>query len=307
MKYFILCCLMVFVLAQTDYTISQEAAPTKEKQTGLLISGESIPSLPEEFQSLQWFLYKTDNFEVLSLNTHRQQALDILDRAESLKTWGYKRWGLKDIPYQKKCMIMCIPTQDQFKKWLRQDDIEPKEADSVNLDGSPRKVYSIWIAGEQGFLTNSLPEKIGKVNLMNLEDSKKNRVKFSEWAIAGMSFLNNDVATIKKRLATLNTDKPISSKEIFESKGGEQYELKAAAMCLLLRKQHGGGKKFVEFLNLAAVPNGSVQQALGVYGFQDYDHFDLSYNSYIRNLVYDLKNNKTPNMGVTWFVPKKRK
>ena len=83
----------------------------------------------------------------------------------------------------------------------------------------------------------------------------------------------------------------------------EEFRTQAAAMCLLLRKQRQGGQKFVKFLN-ATVSSDPIT-GLKIYGFKGYGHLDISYKAYVHNLSYDISVGRTPNMGLTWFVPKK--
>ena len=260
------------------------AAPVETTYTG------PVPKLSEDLKDLQWYRYTTKNFEILSID--REQGVWLSEYLEKLKTWTQKRWGLTDIPYGKQCMVICVPQQEIFSKWFRQRDIVPAEVETKNVDGSPRQVYVIWISGDTGFLTNSLPEKFGLVNLINYE-STFSGVKLPQWMHTGMSALNNDVKSVRTLLGSLDQNKTYDIRSI-DNKG------QAAAVCLFLKKQHDGSARFVKFMEVCS--KSSLEQAIRVYGWTGYNDFNRSLNAYVRALVYDIRVGKTPDMGITWFL-----
>ena len=267
-----------------------------------------VPGLPDEFKGLQWHRCVSKDFEVLSID--KAQGTQLIEYLDKLKTWTERRWGLADIPYNKQCMVICVPHQTEFEKWFRQHDIEPVEAQTKNVDGTPRQVYAIWIAGEPGFLTNKLPEKVGLVNLMNYETTFP-VVKVPHWMHVGMSVLNNDVRSIRRLIETLDPDRIYDARFLFDpgnskSLRPEEYKAYAAAACLLLRKQHNGAAQFTKFMEVHS--KGNAEQSLKiVYGWQDYTDFNRSFNNYTRALSYDIRINRTPDMGLTWFLPEPSK
>lgn len=270
-----------------------------------VVDSTSVPGLPEEYRDFKWYRFETENFEILSIDW--KQGAAIKKDVEELRQWTQRRWGLKDVRYTRKCMILCVPSQDIYKKWFRRDDVDPKIAKSKNRDGSGRDVYGIWIAGEPGFMINRLPEKVGWVNLLNYESSFN--IKLPHWLHVGMSVLNNDVNTIRRIIGSLDPNGTYSSRDVFQKTvpsglDSRQYRARAAALCLLLRKQQFGGSKFVEFMSTIN-RSGNVEQALSVYGWRSGQDFDRSYNVYVRNLSYDIGIRRTPHMGLTWFVLKK--
>ncbi len=268
--------------------------------------------LPPEYQNYRWYRFTTQNFEILSIDKHAGQQAQ--RKVERLRSWVYERWGLQDIPFRmpgnkdgRRCLIICVPDAQTYKKWFRRTDVDPKISKSKNLDGSEREVYAIWIATEGNWLTGVLPEKIGRVCLLHYE--KVFQVKFGRWAHVGMSALNNDVRTIRSMFSELNTDDYLSSQEIFTQQSQRPgttdrvFRRNAAALCLLLRKQQGGDARFNEFLETYSSTE-NANQALAVYGWRGFTHFNKSYGAYVKNLAYDIRHDRTPDMGLVWFVPK---
>jgi len=294
----------VFILGGIIAMSTSLSASAQHKVTYTRIDSTSVPGMPEEYKDLRWYLFETDNFEILSIDLNH--GIAIQKDVEALRLWTQRRWGFENTPYAKKCMVLCVPSQEIYRKWFRRDDIAPKVAKSKNKDGSDREVYGIWIVGEKGFLTNRLPEKIGRVNLLNHELALN--VKFPEWLHIGMSVLNNDVNSLRTTIGSLDPNGSYLGKDVFDNstldKSGSQYRARAAALCLLLRKQQNPNVKFAAFLLFISKVN-DPSQALAVYGWRDMAAFDLSYNNYVRNLSFDISKGRTPNMGLTWFPPKK--
>jgi len=300
--------ILVFAILLATVANAEEIAPTPYPVSYSIVDSVAVPGIPEEYKHFRWHRFETPNFEVLAINRH--QAIGLLNRCEPLKTWAQRRWGLQDVVYNRKCMVLCVPTQEIFKKWFRRPDVDPKVAKSKNVDGSDREVYAIWLAGEQGYLENKLPEKIGRVNLLNYEATYN--ISIGHWAHVGMSALNNHVNEVRRLLGSLDPKDSYKSKAVFKQTtqrvmgrlNNQEYRARAAVLCLMLRKQQYGGEKFIWFLSTMA-SSGPDQALATVYGWQGCAGFDVSYTRYVQNLVYDIRVGRTPNMGLTWFVPKK--
>jgi hypothetical protein len=262
----------------------------------------AVPGLPDEYKGLHWYRFVTKNFEILSID--RTQGVWQAQYVEPLKSWTQKRWGLANIPYDKKCLIICVPQQQLFEKWFRQKQIEPLPTQTKDIDGTARQVYAVWIAADPGFLTTKLPEQVGLVNLMNYENAFT--VHLPKWMHVGMAALNNDPQAIRSMIGALDPNKSYDAKLVFEDANAKaltpaDYRAQAAAACLLLRKQHEGATQFVKYLE--ANNKSNSEQALAVYGWHGYGDFNRHFSAYVRNLAYDIRANRTPDMGLTWFLP----
>lgn len=301
----------VFSLISLANVFGEEVVPYKVNYS--MVSSYMVPNIPQEYRHLRWHRFETPNFEILSIN--QEQGVELLNHCEPLKSWVQNRWGFPESDYiveidgkrqQTKCMVICIPNKKIFEKWYRQSYIDPKLSVSKNLDGSDRWVYATWIAGEDGFLKNVLPGKIGWVNLLNYEE--KNNVNLPYWAIVGMSELDNDVDQIRKLIVKLKDSPPVDPEDLFSERegfvGDKNYRAKVACVCLLLRRQKDGRKRFVTFL-LDSLSMGEEKALSKNYGWSDYGHFEKTLNDYIKKLSYDISVGRTPDMGLTWFVPRK--
>lgn len=266
-----------------------------------LIASAEAPAVPDKYKDAKWLLYETPNFEIVALNS--EHAMQVQNYAEDLKSWIYNRWGLHDIPFDKKCMIVCVPSQEMFVEFFRKPDVDPKVATSKNPDGSDRQVYGIWIAAssDNRWLTASLPEKLGRVCLLNYESTYK--LKFENWFYVGSSALNNDPGAILTVLAgqpqNIGIDQLFSSEPTASS---EAYRYHAMVLCLMLRKEFGIAKLKQFLLSSNKDLNTRFRE---VYGFADAASFGISYNAYVKNLHHDIHNNRTPVTYLTWFFIRK--
>lgn len=276
----------------------------------MMIGARAAAQVPEKYKDLRWYAAETPNFEIRAMK--KSHAILLKDRVEQLKTWVQERWGLRDVPFNKKCMIMCAANEEQFREWWKHD-ADPKEAISKDRNNNDRHVYAIWIAPDDdgAWLRNTLPEKVGRVCLINYESVHGTEI--SAWAQVGMSALNNDVNTIarllqgidvKNGLLGANTILSVTKKEYAEKSVAAKLEFKqqAVAFTLFMRKEFGI-HKFLAFVDSGSGSQRAVRQ---IYGFETADQFESAYYTYIQNLVHDLRSGATPASYLTWgFVRKK--
>lgn len=260
--------------------------------------------VPDPYKNMQWHRKQTQNFEIVAIDAAHAQQLSVY--VENLKTWIYKRWGLNNVPFDKPCMIICVPSQAIFSEFFRKDSIEPHIANSKNFDGADRSVYGIWIAADTSgrWLTASLPEKIGRVCMMNYESTY--RIGLGLWLQVGSATLNNDVGVIRSVLSRASST-TLSAEQLFaetqasyDAKTPEQkmeFRRCSTALCLLLRKEFGE-QRFHSFLSQTAAQG---SPAIQVYGFTSLSQLNASYIAYVNNLSYDLQQGVTPNSYLTWF------
>lgn len=298
--------LMALLASACQISTAAEPATKVHKVKYSLVKASliQIPGLPDEYKDLQWHLYETQNFEALAID--QSQAMAIAERCEELKTWTQERWGFQDTSYNKKCMILCVPNDELFKKWFRRSHIAPKVAKSKTPEGTDRDVYAIWMSGGDRFVSKKLPELITRVNMLNHESVHK--VKLPCWAQVGMSALNNDITSLRELLANQGKGVTVGElfKQEFDSSGNVEdadFRANAAAFCLMMRKSSGHAN-FNKFMSAAMA--GDSAQALGVYGQNiNVPTVEVLFASYRQTLARDLQSGRVPNMGLTWFTPKK--
>jgi len=301
------------LLFTSSIAVCQDATPPHAVSYSV-VNSDKVPDLPDEYKHFQWHQFETANFEILAIN--HSQGLELLSRCEPLKTWCQRRWGLPDIPYQKKCMVLCVPTQEIFLRWFRQPDVDPRASKSKNADGSGREVYAIWIAGKSGYLTNVLPENQRYAHNLSdyfAFDDKKlidaiievkdatnynacNGNPYLPWNFSCRIVDYDQVARVIKSYMKLITSSDLP--EYNDTLSPDQEKLISE-----VSKSSGIIK---EAVSLSETTIHKPEDALReIYGWSDYRDFDESYGEYVRNLAYDIRTGRTPDMGMTWFVPKK--
>lgn len=262
--------------------------------------------LPPEIASWKWNLTVTENFEILTLN--KEQGAIIASKVEEIRSWTYKRWLLPDLQFRIKCMVICFPSNEISQNLFRSTDLVPKLGKSKDENGVDRDVYGVWwVADNANSSSGNLSEKIARVCLLNFEDVY--HVKFNQIEHVGMAVLNNNPSAIKAMLGKLDPNANYTLQNLIDesnkSPNSESFKATAAAFCLLLKKQQNSNELFLPFLR-ESNPE-SLDRALAVFKFNSIERFDLVFNSYVRNLLYDLRTNSVPDMAVTWFVVPKDK
>lgn len=263
-------------------------------------------TLPEEFKDLQWNRYVTKNFEILSID--EKQGLHLHKNLEKVKTWIYHHWGMKDITFKRKCMVICTPTDEMFKKFFRKEDVSPKYND---------KVSAVWVSldsNKGNWLKTIVSEKITHICLYEFRDAYD--IKLRPWMVYGMSVLNTDPSYASGIISKNNfvsrngtyINGGMSTKQIFETtfediesedqeyKG--KFKAQSAVLTLFLKKELTGGReKFKKFVVVENYKEGLRK----VYEFRDLGDFESKYRRYLFNLVYDINRNRTPRSYFTWY------
>lgn len=267
----------------------------------------AVPTLSEKYRDARFHYHKTQNFEIVSIDPAVPHQVE--EYAEELKTWVAERWGLHDIGFTKPCMLVCFPSQEMFKDCLKVDYKEPKISIAKGLDGQDREVITIWVVADpQGqWLRTALPEKIGRAVMINYEQAYG--LKLPVWVHLGTSFLNNDLAYVRTNLSGLNPSTNYDVNDLFNltaeefakksAQDNHSIKLRAACCCLLIRKELGE-KAFTNLLSAAS--KGDSAAGVKSMGYNSTIQFSQSFNSFCRNLAYDLRSNRTPKLYLTWFV-----
>lgn len=268
------------------------------------LSGTQQPPPPivdPEIKDLQWNRYETANFEILSID--KTQGDYLVTNIEQLKSWICLRWGFKDVNFNSKCRVVCIPTKALFVKLFGSQDscyrVDDKQA-------------VVWLSLEDShWKTSIVPKLLTEICLQNIE--RQTGRKFPLWVHSGTAMLDIDLPQIRQNLGNINyiytKDLKVSwSKEIFtmtpdtlnkqNSVVKVWFDPECAALCLMLVKEFGL-QKFNQFI-ASSDPEIALQT---VYGFKSYDDFNLNFKKYMYNLSCDIigQGQKIPpNVYFTW-------
>ncbi len=136
----------------------------------------------------------------------------------------------------------------------------------------------------------------------------KNNIKIGWWFKKGSAALNATLPEIKTLLVDLNSllkkDEPIFvSEKIFAMTEAEyllqsnddrkRFDMQSMALCLMLRKEFGE-VKLQGFLRLSN-SNQTKDLLKLIYGFNDFNHFDKQYLSFMHDLSSEVVVNHVPN------------
>lgn len=239
--------------------------------------------VPEKYKDLKWHYRETKNFEILALSEKDANTLE--EKAEKAKRWIQGRWQLSLLPFNKRCMIVCVNSDELFRDFFHSDDVIPKITKSKNEDNQDREVYCIWISSEkEDWLYSILPGKIGYICALDCEHP------LPMWAVVGMSELCNDTNSIGKVLREKPPEIDIFSVKEYEKDKQKEMRYYSVCLCLMLKKEFGI-KGFNRF----------IKDGYQGIDFRSLQQFKNSYYTYCKNLTYDINHSKTPKSYFTWF------
>lgn len=256
------------------------------------------PKADESISSLKWNRYTTKNFTILSIDDKQGKWLE--ENLESIKKWCLSRWGFENIDFNKECRIFVVPNKEMLKTLF--NIVEPKV--EIRKKNDELDLSVVWLSLDSN-PANVIPTFITHVCLQNLQE--KYKVKFDLWFERGISELNNTIFEAKDDLKgiaknIIENNPMFTSEKLFNLKAEDFYKLseskqqmfdnQSLALVLMLRKEFGETKlhNFVK-----TVPEQGYQTMLNkIYGFKNYDHFDKSYFTYLKDISNEIIKNKVP-------------
>lgn len=247
-----------------------------------------------------WNRWTTQNFVVCSLSN--AQAKYLHDHLEEIKTWLFQRWGFYDINFKSECKLICVDDAELYKKLFKLDNssVEIRR----NADGTIKETVIFLLLNDAP--SRTVPMALTEVCLAEFEQEYK--VKFGWWAHRGIAVLNGTLNNVRRNIegqvAVLAKQEPTfysrtlfeTTEEVYKTFDVEKkamYDRVAMMMCLMLKKEFGT-TKFQEMMRDTSVgktPESAIQTVLQ---FKGYDDFDLSFKRYMKDLVEDVANKKTP-------------
>lgn len=247
-----------------------------------------------------WNRWTTRNFVVCSLSDKHAKYLH--DNLETIKTWLFQRWGFYDVDFKSECKLICVSDAELFKKLFQLDSssVEIRR----NADGSIKESVIFLLLNDSPAKT--VPMALTEVCLAEFEQAYS--VKFGWWIHRGMAVLNGTVSNIKKNISVqmivINSEDPIFlSKSLFETteetyktfdlERREMFDRVAMMFCLMLKKEFGV-LKYQKIMEGTAIGKNPEEALQAILGFKNYEDFNQSFERYIKDLVEDIANEKTP-------------
>lgn len=261
-----------------------------------MVSGVSVAQTPDIIKGKVWNRWTSNNFVIHAIAD--DQGRYLRENIEDIKKWILTRWGLPNTDFDVEVRLWCVDNRRLFEALypnLKNSRVEVREKDDkittieafLLLDDIPSKV---------------LPEPLTEICIAIY--AEKNNLNFGWWVYRGMSLLNGSESQIRSRLKDLS-EKVLSNSSVFLSKTlftttkeeytklteheKKMFDDESMVLCLLLRKEFGESR-VIEFLS----KNDPEDGLRAVYGFRGYKHFDKSFYGYMRDLVKDVIDGKTP-------------
>jgi alpha-galactosidase/6-phospho-beta-glucosidase family protein len=247
-----------------------------------------------------WNRWTTPNFVVCSLSDSHAKYLH--DNLETIKTWLFQRWGLYDIDFKSECKLICVNDAELYKKLfqLETSSVEIRR----NADGTIKESIIFLLLNDSPAKT--VPMALTEVCLAEFE--QRYEVKFGWWIHRGMAVLNGTVSNIKKNISVqmdvLENENPTffsktlletteETYKTFDLEKREMFDRVAMMFCLMLKKEFGT-LKYQEVMQETAVGKTPEKALQIILGFKNYEDFNQSLKRYMKDLVEDIANNKTP-------------
>lgn len=263
----------------------------------LIMSGTAAAqSTPDIIKGKVWNRWTSSNFTVHAITNDQGKYLK--NNLEGVKAWVLTRWGLNDIGFEVDVKLWCVGDRELFEALYPSLDGSKVE---VRREGGKIKVIEAFLLLD-GSPSKTLPAPLTKICMSLFEE--KHGVKFGMWAHQGMTLLNGSESQIRARLRELspkmsNETSVFLSKTLMTTSQEDYDKLKpdekvlfdneSMVLCLLLRKEFGQ-TRLLHFLKESDAEKGLRD----VYGFRSYDHFDASFYRYMKDLIKDVGEGKTP-------------
>jgi len=299
-KKLVIVVLMTFFVS--NYAMSQQVSSVKSDVVPIPTRSNDVKL---DLDDKVWNRWETDNFVILSLDLN--QGLYLYNNLENIKNWTFTRWGIDNIPFQKRvykegfpmepeCVLVCVPNEEYLKKLFR------LEGDYSEVQKSGNMVRNIcWISLDKK-PSEIIPTAITTMCLNQLE--KVTNKEFNFWIHRGVSRLNGTPDQIRETILFANRhvhkNKAMffseslfnMTKEEWLSLNEEEqkmFDAEALMMCLLIRKEFGQNN-FLQFM-YSENKQQDIQKNIK---FKGYDELDATFKRYVLNLSEDVKTNKTP-------------
>lgn len=274
------------------------------------LESSNKPTIDASIENLKWNRYTTKNFTILSIDEKQGKWLE--ENIESIKKWCLSRWGFENIDFPKECRVFVVPNKDMLKNLFNINESKVE----IRKKNNELELSILWLSLDSD-PANIIPTFITHVCLQNFQE--KYKVKFDLWFERGMAELNNTInerkSDLKEIAKNFIEDNPMfTTEKLFNLSSDDFYKLseskqqlfdnQSLALVLLLRKEFGETKLHNFIKN---VPENGYQTMLNkIYGFKNYDHFDKSYFTYLKDISNEIIKNKVPNSYLE-VTPKKNK
>lgn len=264
----------------------------------LIMSGSVFAQTnPDIIEGKVWNRWTSDNFTVLAITNDQGKYLK--NNLEGVKKWILTRWGLNDINFNdvEEVKLWCVEDRELFEALY--PSLDGSKVEIRRENGKIKTVEAFLLLNDTP--SKTLPAPLTEICLSLFEE--KHNVKFGWWAHRGMNLLNGSESQIRGRIRELSPkigdNTPVFLSKMLFTTSKEDYlklslleqrlfDNEAVVLCLLLRKEFGQDRM------LYFLKEDSETGLKEIYGFRSFDHFDASFYRYMKDLVNDVVDKKTP-------------
>jgi len=259
----------------------------------LIMSGTAAAqSAPDIIEGKVWNRWTSSNFTVHAITNDQGKYLK--NNLEGVKAWILTRWGLEDISFDVEVKLWCVGDRKLFEALY--PSLSGSKVEVRREDGKAKVIEAFLLLDDNP--STSLPAPMTEICISLFEE--RHNVRFGVWAHQAMILLNGSESQIRAGLKELSSSSIALSSETLLTTSREDYkkfnpEKKALfdnesmVLCLLLRKEFGQAR-LLHFLK----ENDSKKGLKDIYGFTGYEQFDSSFRRYMKDLVRDAGEGKTP-------------
>ncbi len=273
-----------------------------------IIAGGVLAEKPLPPGNKQWNHAETQNFVILTTNPDHRDYLE--QSMEFMRRWEFDRWGMRNIDFSVKCMILVASDKDEYGKLFN-----GKDAPAIRIDRESSgkiRAMTIWCWADPKFHVSVVPRLLTEACLAEFEQA--HGVKFPLWLHRGMCLLNSNLPEIRREVGDLSQ---VYAKNLpcfwsediltmtedrlekYQPQNKQWYDKQAAIMCLYILKTHGQ-KKFLEFVDGSIKnPQTAVTSVLGV---ANYKELDAEFNKFMYNSSHNISIGKASDSYLTWTV-----
>lgn len=239
---------------------------------------------------VEFFSRETKNFEIICNN--KGYADRLAEDIEHIKRSIYLRWGMEDVDFNNKCMLVCVDDPKLYKELYKRD----KSVYNANYRHKNKEISAIWF-----YMSNDWRDSVLSVKLTEAclhEYSLVKNVKFPTWMIVGISNLNgsekhiNNLLKNSYKMMETGFDHYDAESILKQKLDNENYDqwlsVQSTLLCLYLKKE----LKMKDILSFCR--KNSLLVIREDLKFESFEEFNYQFEKYMFNLSFDLFNDKTP-------------
>lgn len=247
-----------------------------------------------DMKGLSWHRWSTKNFAINSISA--EQGFFLSENIESIKSWIFKRWGIKDYDFTAERRIFAVYDKSLMAKLFNGLD-QPKT--EVRTKDGKIEIVGIWMLLDDSPV-KTIPIQISEACFADLEHN----YNVSYCLIRGMSCLNLPIDNIRGELKELGNyfiKNPIyfphtmfkvtrSQWTTLKPEDRKLLDREFMVLALLFRKEFSEEKLHLLLQHSGKNPEEALTKIYNL----NMKQLDATFITYMKVLMADVLSNKTP-------------